>query len=112
MTIVEPHPTDVDEGIKSLVHPVRRAILAKLKHPETYFADQPHPLSLGVCASQIEQSCPLSQSSVSAHLTALQSAGLITGRRVGPYVFYKRNDTAIDDLLGALRAALDHLPPS
>ncbi|MDD2876028.1 MAG: helix-turn-helix transcriptional regulator [Acidiphilium sp.] len=99
--------TELDEGIKTLVHPVRRAILAKLKHPERYFADQAQPLSLGVCAGQIEQSCPLSQSSISAHLAALQAAGLIVGRRIGPYVFYKRDDQAVESLLLLLRDALD-----
>ena len=97
----------LDEGIKALAHPVRRAILAKLREPERYFAEQVQPLSLGVCAGQIEQSCPLSQSSISAHLAALQAAGLINGRRVGPYVFYKRDDLAIERLLALLRAALD-----
>jgi ArsR family transcriptional regulator len=97
----------LDEGIKALAHPVRRAILAKLHEPERYFAEQVQPLSLGVCAGQIEQSCPLSQSSISAHLAALQAAGLINGRRVGPYVFYKRDDPAIEHLLARLRAALE-----
>lgn len=97
----------LDEGIKALAHPVRRAILAKLREPERYFAAQAQPLSLGVCAGQIEQSCPLSQSSISAHLAALQAVGLISGRRVGPYVFFKRDDEAIERLLALLRAALD-----
>jgi DNA-binding transcriptional ArsR family regulator len=109
MTIVDTTSTaqGLDEGIKALAHPVRRAILAKLRAPEHYFAAQAQPLSLGVCAGQIEQSCPLSQSSISAHLAALQAAGLINGRRVGPYVFYKRDDQAMETLLARLRAALD-----
>ena len=97
---------DLDEGLKALVHPVRRAILAKLKTPEAWFAGQEQPLSLGVCAGQIERGCPLSQSTVSAHLAALQSTGLITGRRIGQWVFYKRNEAAIEALLSRLRETL------
>jgi ArsR family transcriptional regulator len=103
----EDSATGLDEGIKALAHPVRRAILAKLGTPERYFAGQAQPLSLGVCAGQIEQSCPLSQSSISAHLAALQAAGLILGRRVGPYVFFKRDDEAIERLLTLLRGSID-----
>ncbi|MGC9270529.1 ArsR/SmtB family transcription factor [Acidiphilium sp.] len=111
-SITAPTPApDLDEGIKSLVHPVRRAILAKLGDPERYFADQAHPLSLGVCAGRIEASCPLSQSSISAHLAALQAAGLITGRKIGPFVFFKRDDAAIDALLASLAAAIGATAP-
>lgn len=108
MTIdVEPKAVlDLDEGLKALVHPVRRAILAKLADPERYFAGQEHPLSLGVCAGMIEHSCPLSQSSMSAHLSTLQTAGLITGRRIGQFVFFKRNDDAIAALLAGLAGSL------
>lgn len=98
---------DLDEALKALVHPVRRAILAKLAEPERYFARQEHPLSLGVCAGEIERSCPLSQSSISAHLSVLHAAGLVETRKIGPYVFYRRNDGAIAALIGELSKSLD-----
>ncbi|MHB1302530.1 MAG: ArsR/SmtB family transcription factor [Acidiphilium sp.] len=112
MTIAPPASPDLDERLKAIVHPVRRAILAKLKHPERHFAAQEHPLSLGVCAGQIEHACPLSQSSISAHLAALQAAGLVVARRIGPYVFYKRNDDAVAALFEDLSRSLDIQPSS
>ena len=51
---------DLDEIIKALAHPVRREILQWLKEPEKHFADQDHPLELGVCAGKFER-CGLSQ---------------------------------------------------
>ena len=33
---------------KALANPVRRQILAWLKEPEVYFAEQEHPLDFGV----------------------------------------------------------------
>ena len=67
---------DLDEIIKALAHPVRREILQWLKEPEKHFADQDHPLELGVCAGKFER-CGLSQSSVSVHLATLQRAGVV-----------------------------------
>lgn len=89
---------DLDDIIKALAHPVRREILQWLKEPEKHFADQEHPLELGVCAGKFER-CGLSQSSVSAHLTTLQRAGLVTSRKVGQWSFFKRNDEVIQTFL-------------
>lgn len=89
---------ELDEVIKALAHPVRREMLQWLKAPEEHFADQEHPLAVGVCAGQFER-CGLSQSSVSTHLAVLQRAGLVTTRRIGQWVFYKRNDETINAFL-------------
>lgn len=91
-------PLDLDEIIKALAHPVRREILQWLKEPEKHFADQEHPLELGVCAGKFER-CGLSQSSVSAHLATLQRANLVTSRKVGQWSFFKRNEEVIQAFL-------------
>lgn len=85
---------DLDAVLKALAHPVRRDILAWLKAPDAHFPAQEHPFDLGVCAGQFER-CGLSQSTVSAHLATLAAAGLILPRKVGQWVFYKRNEEAI-----------------
>lgn len=86
---------DLDEVIKALAHPVRRDILHWLKDPQAYFADQDHPLEIGVCAGKIDQRTGLSQSTVSAHLATLQRAGLISSKKVGQWHFFKRNEDVI-----------------
>ncbi|HEV7320973.1 MAG TPA: metalloregulator ArsR/SmtB family transcription factor [Ensifer sp.] len=83
-----------DEILKALAHPVRVNILAWLKEPERHFPMQEHPLDLGVCAGQFER-CGLSQSSVSSHLAILQRADLVTTRRLGQWIFYRRNEETI-----------------
>lgn len=85
---------DRDEILKALAHPARVNILAWLKEPEAHFPTQEHPFEMGVCAGQFER-CGLSQSTVSSHLAILQRAGLVTTRRLGQWVFYKRNEEAI-----------------
>jgi ArsR family transcriptional regulator len=97
---------DVEEVLKALSSPVRRNILNKMKDPEANFPGQEHHYELGVCAGKIDDACKLSQSTVSAHLAVLQHAGLITARRVGQYVFYKRNEPAIAAFLEHLESSL------
>lgn len=95
---------DRDAVLKALAHPVRRDILNWLKEPELHFSGQEHPPEMGVCAGQFER-CGLSQSTVSAHLATLSSAGLVTSRRVGQWIFYKRNEETI----AGFRAMLSEL---
>jgi ArsR family transcriptional regulator len=90
---------DIDEVIKALAHPVRRDILQWLKTPQLYFADQDHPLEIGVCADKIDQRTGLSQSTVSAHLATLQRAGLISSKKVGQWHFFKRNEATVQAFL-------------
>lgn len=96
--------TDQDAVLKALAHPVRRAMLGWLKEPEKHFAAQAHPLAMGVCAGSFER-CGLSQSTVSAHLAVLAASGLVTTRKVGPYVFYARYEPVI----AAFRSSLSDL---
>ncbi len=96
----------VDAIHKVLANPVRRQILGWLKEPELYFAHQEHGLDLGVCAGLIDARTGLSQSTVSAHLAALQRAGLICSRRVGQWIFYKRNEETIQAFLEHMNNAL------
>jgi ArsR family transcriptional regulator len=86
---------NIDAIHKALANPVRRQILAWLKEPDEYFPQQEHPFELGVCAGQIDARTGLSQSTVSAHLASLQKAGLISPRKVGQWIFYKRNEEVI-----------------
>jgi len=90
---------DMDDIIKALAHPVRREILVWLKNPLKFFPKQDHPFELGVCAGKIFEKSDLSLSTISAHLAKLQKAGLITGRKVGQWIFYSRNDALIEKFL-------------
>jgi ArsR family transcriptional regulator len=97
---------NIDAIHKALANPVRRQILAWLKEPHEHFAQQEHPLELGVCAGLIDARTGLSQSTVSAHLAALQRAGLISPRRVGQWIFYKRNEETIQAFLAHMQHGL------
>lgn len=96
----------IDAIHKALANPVRRQILAWLKNPQIHFAHQEHNLDVGVCAGLIDSRTGLAQSTVSAHLAALQRAGLITGHKVGQWIYYKRNEEAIQAFLDHMNQAL------
>lgn len=91
----------LDEILKALGHPVRLDILSWLKEPGKHFSAQHMSLEMGVCAGQFER-CGLSQSTVSAHLSVLTKAGLITPHRVGQWTFYKRDEEAIATFIASL----------
>lgn len=97
---------DIDIIHKALANPVRRQILCWLKDPEANFAQQEHPLAIGVCAGLIDARTGLSQSTVSAHLATLQRAELVTSRRVGQWIFYKRNEETIQAFLAHIHQGL------
>lgn len=106
MTIQEQNTDNFDEVLKALSNPVRRKILRQMKDPEKNFPGQEYPYDLGVCAGKIDDTSGLSQSTVSAHLAVLLHAGLITGKRVGQWVFYKRNEAAITAFLDRMGQSL------
>ncbi|MDQ7977117.1 metalloregulator ArsR/SmtB family transcription factor [Paraburkholderia sp. SARCC-3016] len=97
---------DIDAIHKALANPVRREILAKLRDPERHFSDQELPLEYGVCAGKIDECCGLSQSTVSAHLAALQRAGLVTSKRVGQWIFFRRNEEVIKAFVEQMNTSL------
>jgi DNA-binding transcriptional ArsR family regulator len=97
---------NIDAIHKALANPVRRQILCWLKDPQENFAQQEHPLDIGVCAGLIDARTGLSQSTVSAHLAALQRAGLISSRRVGQWIFYKRSEETIQAFLAHMQHGL------
>jgi DNA-binding transcriptional ArsR family regulator len=97
---------DVDAIHKALANPVRRDILRWLQAPETHFIEQEHPLELGVCAGLIDARTGLSQSTTSAHLATLQRAGLVYSRRIGQWIYFKRDEETISAFLTHLHENL------
>lgn len=97
---------NMDDIIKALAHPVRRKILGWLKEPHKSFPTQVHSFELGVCAGKVFEKANLSQSTISAHLSTLQRAGLITPRKVGQWIFYSRNEALIEKFLDHIKNEL------
>jgi ArsR family transcriptional regulator len=97
---------DFDTSIRAIAHPLRRQILMWLKTPQQYFPDQQYGQELGVCVGQITRRCDLSKSTVSAHLNALRTAGLVDLHKVATVHFYQRNEETIQRFCIQLKVLL------
>jgi len=102
-------PADEDAAIevfKVLSNPVRLRIMRWLRDPEGEFAEY-EPIAdrreHGVCVTHIQAKSGLAQSTVSAYMAALESAGLVTAQRIGKYTHYRRDEERIAKLVGDLR---------
>lgn len=92
----------VTEALRAIADPVRRRILAMLKQPGCCSIGR----STGLCACDIEREFDLSQPTISHHLGTLRQAGLIEAEKVGPWMWYRRNESALRRLARALGNAL------
>jgi DNA-binding transcriptional ArsR family regulator len=95
----------LEDVMKALAHPARMEMLIWLKKPMEYFGVPEDDAVDGISAGQFERS-GLSQSAVSAHLATLQRAGLISSKRVGQRVLYRRNEDAIAEFVKTLNGTL------
>ena len=86
--------------LKALASKRRLQILAWLKDPVANFPPQiDGDLVLdGVCSVLIARKLRVSQPTASVHLQVLARAGLIQGKRVKQWVFYKRNERRIEEV--------------
>jgi DNA-binding transcriptional ArsR family regulator len=93
---------------KALSNETRLKILQWLREPEVNFiTDEPNQsFELGVPVSLIQKKSGLSQSTTSHYLSLLQQAKLVSVHRHGQWTYYKRNETAIEKLVGFLQRRL------
>lgn len=88
--MTEPNP--VDEALRALAEPRRRAILRLVAHDE-------------LAAGEIAAAFEVSRTAVSQHLTVLKTAGLLSERRDGTRRLYR----ARPEGLAGLREFLDEM---
>ena len=96
---------DINEALKALAHPGRFEFLIWLKELEGDSRAKAGAEFDGVNAGYFERS-GLSQSAVSSHLGILHRAGLVTTRRVGSKVLYRREEQNIARLKAWLEDSL------
>ena len=83
--------------LRALANERRLKILEWLKDPRKHFPPQIDGdlVKDGVCGLLIARKLRISQPSASEHLNILAGAGLIRGKRIKQWTFYKRNEPAI-----------------
>lgn len=85
---------------KALANERRLHILSWLREPASHFPPQVDgDLERdGVCALFIAEKLGMSQPSAGEHLKILAQAGLIEGKRIKQWVFYRRNESRIAEV--------------
>ena len=86
--------------LKALANERRLEILNWLRDPRAHFPPQSDGdlVKDGVCSLFIAAKLGVTAPTASEHLRILTHAGLIRGKRIKKWTFYKRNDTAIEKM--------------
>jgi DNA-binding transcriptional ArsR family regulator len=86
-----------DDTLRALANDRRLLILDWLKRPCKHFPRQVDGdlVKDGVCGLLIARKLKVTQPTASEHLNILASTGLIRGKRIKQWTFYKRDEKAI-----------------
>ena len=88
---------DITLALRALANERRLQILEWLKDPTRHFPPQVDgDLERdGVCGLLIARKLRISQPTLSEHMRVLTRAGLVRGKRIKQWVFYRRDEPAI-----------------
>jgi DNA-binding transcriptional ArsR family regulator len=94
-------------AMKALANERRLEILAWLKKPRAHFPPQVDGdlIRDGVCSLFIAQKLGVSPSTASEHLRILTQAGLVRGKRIKQWTFYRRDEKRIAEIKRELASA-------
>jgi DNA-binding transcriptional ArsR family regulator len=92
----------IDRILHAIADPTRRRILQTLKEKGGCSIGK----EVGLCASDIEQRIHLSQPTISHHMSILKKAGLVEARKLGQWMWYRRNEAALRQFSQTLRRSL------
>lgn len=89
--------TTSDRLFRALANENRLLILEWLKRPARHFPPQRDGdlIKDGVCGLLIARKLKVSHPTASEHLKILAQAGLVRGKKIKQWTFYKRNDAQI-----------------
>jgi DNA-binding transcriptional ArsR family regulator len=95
-------------ALRAVANDRRLQILEWLKHPKRNFRPQVDGdlVKDGVCGLLIAEKLKVSQPTASEHLKILSQAGLIQGKRIKQWTFYKRDEKGIKELKKMITANL------
>jgi DNA-binding transcriptional ArsR family regulator len=97
---VEPSKTNLARALRALASDKRLLILDWLKNPRAHFREQVDGdlVEDGVCGLFIAEKLEVSQPTASEHLRVLVDAGLLRGKRIKQWTFYKRDEERIGQI--------------
>lgn len=98
-------PAPSVEVLKALASERRLQVLDWLRDPVAHFPPQVDGdlVSDGVCSVFIANKLGVSQPTAAEHLKVLERAGLIVGKRIKQWVFYRRDEQRIAEVKDAFQ---------
>ncbi|MFN2528200.1 MAG: ArsR/SmtB family transcription factor [Candidatus Baltobacteraceae bacterium] len=102
------HDAALERGLRALANDRRLQILDWLKNPRAHFPRQTDGdlVDDGVCGLFIADKLGVSQPTVSEHLRVLTAAGLLRGKRIKQWTFYKRDEKRIAEIKRLIERAI------
>jgi DNA-binding transcriptional ArsR family regulator len=99
-----PQQRDKLKLLKAVSSGKRLQILDWLRDPRAYFPEQADGdlVKDGVCGVFIARKLGISQPTAHAHLKALVEAGLLEGKRIKQWTFFRRNEAQVARLSALL----------
>ncbi len=94
------------EIFKALADETRLKILKALKQRCCCSCTEVPPDEPGMCVCDVVGFVKLSQPAVSYHLAILERAGLIQSKKIGRWVYYRRNEPFIEQLCEEFKTML------
>ena len=90
----------IPTGLRALANERRLQILEWLKEPRRHFPPQVDGdlVRDGVCAVLLARKLGVSQPTLSEHMRILSQAGLVRGKRIKQWTFYRRDEARIKEL--------------
>jgi ArsR family transcriptional regulator len=98
----------IEAALRALANEKRLQILEWLKDPRAHFPPQIEGdlVKDGVCGVFIADKLGVSQPTASEHLKILAQAGLVRGKRIKQWTFYKREEPRISELKRAISKSI------
>jgi ArsR family transcriptional regulator len=99
---------EIEAALRALANDRRLQILEWLKDPRAHFPPQTEGdlVADGVCGLFIAEKLGVSQPTASEHLKVLSRAGLIRGKRIKQWTFYRREESRIAQVKRAIAKSI------
>ena len=102
--LVDVKPDELIElQLKALADATRRKIVELLRTKGSCSCDLVSAADPGMCVCDLETKLGLTQPTITHHVQVLREAGLISTRKIGRWLYCRRNEEALDRLGAWLR---------
>lgn len=93
----------IDLQLKALADPTRRKMVELLRSKGGCSCDLVSAADPGLCVCDLQTKLGLTQPTITHHVQTLRGAGLISTRKIGRWLYCRRNEKALDRLGAWLR---------